>query len=352
MFLLQRSWTEMELLPLVCFCLLTCSGTTFGDEGPLVTTRMVKLNGEVILPCSFSTIDITAETFDWRKEDMKEVFMYAAGSHYNNGRPGQDPYFKGRVFHFDDQLQSGNASIVIRNIKKTDSGRYSCIFPFPQPGRTRSIIELIVDCILKDRTKENKPGSSPEPSVTILPGTSDQALLQCKVQGAFPKPKVQWLDSDNNTVTAEEPQVTESEGKYNIILKTTVKKSDVYRCVSTQEEICHQVYQNIQVPLQEKTTAEPVTQGFSVGVVAALVVIIVILVIVLAVVLYFKRNPKGSLSTRTNSDKREADKSGEAQHPSSDKHEALRLEKSDKELINNEEETIVLSSGKTDGDRS
>ncbi|XP_047439472.1 CD276 antigen homolog isoform X4 [Mugil cephalus] len=351
----------MELLPLVCFCLLTCSGTTFGDQ---VTKMRVTEDEDVILPCSLDSTNIKSDTFDWKKDDQKEVFLYSAGSHYNNGRSGQDPQFKGRVFHFEDQLQSGNASIVIRNTKVTDSGRYSCIFPLTQPGTTRSIIELIVDCILKDRTKENKPGSSPEPSVTILPGTSDQALLQCKVQGAFPKPKVQWLDSDNNTVTAEEPQVTESEGKYNIILKTTVKKSDVYRCVSTQEEICHQVYQNIQVPLQEKTTAEPVTQGFSVGVVAALVVIIVILVIVLAVVLYFKRNPKGSLSTRTNSgpddgqhplkacNKREADKSGEAQHPSSDKHEALRLEKSDKELINNEEETIVLSSGKTDGDRS
>ncbi|XP_047439481.1 butyrophilin subfamily 1 member A1-like isoform X4 [Mugil cephalus] len=181
---------------------------------------------------------------------MKEVFMYAAGSHYNNGRPGQDPYFKGRVFHFEDQLQSGNASIVIRNIKKTDSGRYSCIFPFPQPGRTRSIIELIVDCILKDRTKENKPGSCPKPSVTNLDETDDWALLQCEVQGAFPEPEVQWLDSDNNRVHDVEQQVTQSEGKFNIILNATVKKSDVYRCVSTQEEICHQVDQKIKVTLQ------------------------------------------------------------------------------------------------------
>ncbi|XP_047439475.1 V-set and immunoglobulin domain-containing protein 1-like isoform X7 [Mugil cephalus] len=284
MFLLQRSWTEMELLPLVCFCLLTCSGTTFGDEGPLVTTRMVKLNGEVILPCSFSTIDITAETFDWRKEDMKEVFMYAAGSHYNNGRPGQDPYFKGRVFHFDDQLQSGNASIVIRNIKKTDSGRYSCIFPFPQPGRTRSIIELIVDCILKDRTKENK-GASPEPSVTNLDQTDDRALLQCKVQGAFPKPKVQWLDSDNNTVPAEETQVTESEGKFNIILKTTVTKTGYYRCVSTQEEICHQIYHEIHVFWSGSYTG---------WIVAAVVSVVAVVLAVVVFVLCKKQNSNTS----------------------------------------------------------
>ncbi|XP_047439476.1 V-set and immunoglobulin domain-containing protein 1-like isoform X8 [Mugil cephalus] len=281
MFLLQRSWTEMELLPLVCFCLLTCSGTTFGDEGPLVTTRMVKLNGEVILPCSFSTIDITAETFDWRKEDMKEVFMYAAGSHYNNGRPGQDPYFKGRVFHFDDQLQSGNASIVIRNIKKTDSGRYSCIFPFPQPGRTRSIIELIVDCILKDRTGDKIGGLSPKPCVTNLNQAYFEAQLECKIQSVPLKPEVQWLDSDNNIVPAEEPQVTESEGKFTIILKASVESGD-YHCVSTQEEICHQVDSKIQVTLQGP-------------IVIALVVAIVLLVIVLLVtaVVFYKRKFKG-----------------------------------------------------------
>ncbi|XP_047440191.1 cell surface A33 antigen-like isoform X2 [Mugil cephalus] len=325
MFLLQRTWTEMELLPLVCFCLLTCSGTTFGDEGPLVTTRMVKLNGEVILPCSFSTTDITAETFDWRKEDMKEVFMYAAGSHYNNGRPGQDPYFKGRVFHFEDQLQSGNASIVIRNIKKTDSGRYSCIFPFPQPGRTRSIIELIVDCILKDRTKENKPGSCPKPSVTNLDQTDDWALLQCEVQGAFPEPKVQWLDSDNNRVHDVEQQVTQSEGKFNIILNATVKKSDVYRCVSTQEEICHQINQKIKVTLQGKTTAEPVTQGSNTGWIVGVGVGVLVLVIVIGILVYCcwkqratKRHYRAKHEAlKSELDKLKAAKTEETPHPSS-----------------------------------
>ncbi|XP_047439474.1 butyrophilin subfamily 3 member A2-like isoform X6 [Mugil cephalus] len=245
MFLLQRTWTEMELLPLVCFCLLTCSGTTFGDE---VTKMRVKTDEDVILPCSLDSTNIRSDTFDWKKDDQKEVFQYAAGTHSNNGRSRQDPQFKGRVFHFEDQLQSGNASIVIRNITKTDSGRYSCIFPFFR-RRTRSIIELIVDCILKDRTGDKIGGLSPKPCVTNLNQAYFEAQLECKIQSVPLKPEVQWLDSDNNIVPAEEPQVTESEGKFTIILKASVESGD-YHCVSTQEEICHQVDSKIQVTLQ------------------------------------------------------------------------------------------------------
>ncbi|XP_047438485.1 butyrophilin-like protein 10 isoform X2 [Mugil cephalus] len=268
MFLLQRTWTEMELLPLVCFCLLTCSGTTFGDE---VTKMKVKEDEDVTLPCSLDSTNITSETFDWKKDDQKEVFMYQNGKLYNKGLSGQDPQFKGRVFHFEDQLQSGNASIVIRNTKVTDSGRYSCIFPHHQPT-TRSIIELIV-------------GLCRKPSVTILDETNDWALLECEVEGVFPKPKVQWLDSDNNTVSAEKPQVTESEGKYNIILNATVTKSDVYRCVSTQEEICHQLDRKIKITLQGAPPEPNNVSGPNTGLIVGLVIA---LIAVVAVVVYYK----------------------------------------------------------------
>ena len=58
-----------------------------------------------------------------------EVFLYSKRDHYNNGRGGQDKQFEGRVFHFPDQLKSGNASIVIKKTKVEDSGIYTCHFP-------------------------------------------------------------------------------------------------------------------------------------------------------------------------------------------------------------------------------
>ena len=101
-------------------------------------------DSDAVLPCLISTKEnITGKLFDWKKDGQKEVFMYDAGSHYNNGRTGQDEQFNGRVSHFQDQLQNGNASIKITKTKMADNGTYRCHFPDLQPSQT-SIIELLV----------------------------------------------------------------------------------------------------------------------------------------------------------------------------------------------------------------
>ncbi|KAL7407269.1 hypothetical protein ABVT39_005977 [Epinephelus coioides] len=222
----------MELLPVVCLCLLTRCGITSADgNGPAVVK--VEQDRDVILPCSLSSKEnIESKLFDWKKpaqkgEEKKEVFLYDAGITYNDGRSGQSEEFKGRVSHFPGELKHGNASIIIRNTKMADSGDYTCVFPLLQPRQTFHI-KLVV-------------GAAREPSVKTLNQTNNWALLQCVVRDASPKPKVEWKDSSGNRLHAEEPQVTDRGGSYDIILQTTVTKTDRYQCVVTQEEINHQV---------------------------------------------------------------------------------------------------------------
>lgn len=69
--------------------------------------------------------------------------MYENCSHYNNGLKGQHDQFKGRVSHFPQQLQFGNASIVIRNTTISDGGNYTCHFPNLEPEQIFSI-KLVV----------------------------------------------------------------------------------------------------------------------------------------------------------------------------------------------------------------
>ncbi|XP_029358654.1 V-set domain containing T-cell activation inhibitor 1-like [Echeneis naucrates] len=211
----------MELLP-VCLWVLIWSGSTSAAEaGPEIT---VIEGHDVTLPCSISE-DITAERFDWRADGQKEVYVYEGGLSSSKDLSGQHEQFKGRVSHFPGGLKDGNASIKISNMKVSDSGKYSCEF---RRTNQKQHVKLLV-------------GAAPEPSVTILNQTKDLALLQCKVYGAFPEPEVQWKDSAGNIIPAEKPDVTKTEGKYNIILQTTVTKTDYYRCVSTQETIRHQI---------------------------------------------------------------------------------------------------------------
>ncbi|XP_078027907.1 butyrophilin-like protein 1 [Epinephelus lanceolatus] len=223
-------------LDLLCFCLLCFTGKSLCDEkGPVVIKVLVSEGSDVTLPCSLSTKEnIEQKLFDWRKHDgMTGVFMYDKGLHHNNGGSGQDEQFKGRVFHFQDELKHGNASIIIRNTKMADSGDYTCVFPFVQ-RREKSHVMLVVV-------------SSPKPSVTVLKATDDGVQLQCEVHGASLKPKVEWKDSDGNILPAEEPQVTDRGGSYDIILQTTVTKTDRYHCVVTQEEINHQIHREVSV---------------------------------------------------------------------------------------------------------
>ncbi|XP_008304379.1 CD276 antigen-like, partial [Stegastes partitus] len=195
----------------------------------------VKEDDDAILDCSFGDLDIKNGLFDWMKDkdndkEKKDVFFY---SQYH--RPAdQDPHFKGRVFHFPDQLQFGNASIVIRKTKTSDSGTYTCS---SKSGEIRSSISLTV-------------GAAPKPSVTILDQTQNSALLQCEVLGASPKPEVVWKDGDGKILTADEPKVTEKGGnKYDTVLNITVTKTDHYTCVATQDSIHHQSNRTIFVRL-------------------------------------------------------------------------------------------------------
>ncbi|GLD74508.1 CD276 antigen-like isoform X1 [Lates japonicus] len=257
----------MELLPL-CVCLLTWSETTFAD-GNDVIKKVVFEDNEAVLPCSFGSENIENQIFDWKK-DGQDVFLYDRGRTYGNGLSGQHEQFKGRVEHFQDLLKSGNASIVIRPTKVTDSGNYTCVSVQNGVSTTRSRIELIV-------------GAAPEPSVTSLQTTKDWSLLQCVVRGASPKPEVVWQDSSGHNLTAKE-QVTDRGGRYDVTLHTTVTKTGNYTCVATQEEINHWTAAWIHVYISGGI--------FNTVTIACVIVIgvLFLLVVVLAVILCRRRN--------------------------------------------------------------
>ncbi|XP_030275781.1 butyrophilin subfamily 1 member A1-like isoform X2 [Sparus aurata] len=269
----------MELLPLVCLCLLSCSGDAR-------VTVLVKEDGDAVLPCLISNKeDITGKLFDWRKvesqKENKEVFMYDAGSHYNNGRPGQDDQFKGRVSHFQDQLQNGNASIKITRTKMDDSGNYSCDFPRHQPSQP-FIVELLVDQVLRDRTGENIPGAAPEPNIKTLDHKPDWALLQCEAHG-YPPLRVEWKDSAGKTLPAEEPQISK-QGRYSYVtVNITVTKTDDYSCVATQKNISHQVAAVIPVHIQG-AAPEPVSGWSGWWIVGGAVVIVGLVAVIILLI--------------------------------------------------------------------
>ncbi|XP_038552491.1 butyrophilin-like protein 10 isoform X2 [Micropterus salmoides] len=277
--------TARQLL-FFCFCLLTLCRKTLGLPVGSGDVRVVVKEGrDAILPCSLSTKEnVESEVFDWKKDGQKEIFFYDGGIHYNNGRPGQDHQFKGRVSHFQDELKYGNTSIIIRNTKVTDSGNYSCDFPLLQP-RQIFHIQLLV-------------GAAAEPSITIVDITEFGVLLQCEVRGAFPKPTVEWQDRAGNKLPAEEPQVSEREGHFYITLQTTVTKTETnqFHCVVQQDDIGHIISSNITLPekLFEDTCSRGDVTGWFGGMVLGAVILAAVLVLLVATKIITVRCNKGA----------------------------------------------------------
>ncbi|XP_041639331.1 CD276 antigen-like isoform X2 [Cheilinus undulatus] len=224
----------------------------------------VEEDRDVVLPCSLSSKDENLESklFGWKKDLNIEVFMYDSGHYYGHGFSGQDKQFEGRVSHFQDELKNGNASIKITKAKLADRGNYTCIFPRQSQSQTFHI-QLLVECILKDRTAEKKPGACPEPYIT-LDETNNKAELQCKVRGVCNDLKIEWRNSSNHSLSATNTTHKREDGSYDIVLNATVTKSDTYRCVITQEDICHQVSSPLKVAINEPST-EPTKAVSHVG---------------------------------------------------------------------------------------
>ncbi|XP_035858324.1 butyrophilin subfamily 2 member A2-like [Sander lucioperca] len=148
----------MELLPLLCLCLLTRSGITSAQEKePKLIT--VEEGSDVTLPCYLWTKeDLQLTQFIWKKVSQKtddqKVFLYDNGDLYSDERPGQSEQFKGRVSHFPDELEQGNASITIRNMTRADSGDYRCHFPSIQKPQIFHIKLVVVGEYFDERVKD------------------------------------------------------------------------------------------------------------------------------------------------------------------------------------------------------
>ncbi|XP_029932300.1 uncharacterized protein LOC115376686 isoform X2 [Myripristis murdjan] len=94
----------------------------------------------VTLICQAPDVDIAAA--EWSRTDMKEeeyVFFYRDG-HIDSVY--QHPSFKNRVELKDKEMKNGDLSVIMKNVKKEDSGTYECRFvPVGAKRRKRSFIK-------------------------------------------------------------------------------------------------------------------------------------------------------------------------------------------------------------------
>ncbi|XP_069043985.1 butyrophilin subfamily 2 member A2-like isoform X3 [Lepisosteus oculatus] len=202
--LLQSSASVSEVLQLI------------GPAAPVVVSPCE----DVVLPCYLSTRE-SAEDLEirWFRGDYTAPVCLYQNSRYNSDR--QDPAYKGRVELFSEELSRGNVSLTLRNITRSDHGRYRCMV-LSDLWDDDTVIDLSVRAV----------------SVSLHSPGGDQAQLLCRSEGWFPQPAVIWTDRDGNEVTSQPPTVdTDSQGLLSVSSYIPVKQeSNIFSCLvrSTQ----------------------------------------------------------------------------------------------------------------------
>lgn len=92
--------------------------------------------------------------------------------------------------------------------------------------------------------------AAPKPDITILDVTQSGVQLNCVIESAFPQPTLQWEDSDGNVLPAEQLEISERGGRYNVNLCATVTPTETncFYCVVKQEDFHHVNNRKIALP--------------------------------------------------------------------------------------------------------
>ncbi|CAB1442313.1 unnamed protein product [Pleuronectes platessa] len=138
-------------------------------------------------------------------------------------------------------------------------------------------------------------GAATTPYVKIRNVTGDGVLLECLVPGAHPEPQVEWQTSDGIVVPAEEPQVSPRGHRFDVLLLTTVKKTNMYRCVVKQEGFGHVIHNELLVPdnlFEDKSPLYQCAHGCDITLIVALVIALLVIAILVIIIMNQRKKAK------------------------------------------------------------
>ncbi|KAM6226102.1 butyrophilin subfamily 2 member A1-like [Porphyrio hochstetteri] len=135
----------------------------------------------VVLPCLVAA-DPIPEIFSvqWIFQEQAEKITV---SRYDgkSKKEKQDERYQGRTEFFHSELRAGNMSLLLKNIRSSDKGSYTCVVSFNDTYHD-VLIELQV------------AAQGGAPSIFLRSHLKEDIGLSCHSAGWFPKPVVIWLD--------------------------------------------------------------------------------------------------------------------------------------------------------------
>ncbi|XP_043539187.1 T-lymphocyte activation antigen CD86-like [Chiloscyllium plagiosum] len=118
---LQGHSSQKLLPPLLLLLLLNVVAAVSGDT-PVPVSGF--LGEQVVLPCTYKGNGSVSDLWViWRTPKMETLYEFLDGS---DDLAQQDPRFRNRTNLFKDQLEQGNWSVLISDLRETDQDEYQC----------------------------------------------------------------------------------------------------------------------------------------------------------------------------------------------------------------------------------
>ncbi|XP_023202772.1 butyrophilin subfamily 1 member A1-like isoform X1 [Xiphophorus maculatus] len=204
-------YRSVMYLPLVLVQVLL-TGVSLAQAQPKQVDAFA--GGDIILPCTFNIpANKDIPTVEWSKvvEGPKPVivFLYRDGCEIFGMK---DPDFEYRTNLILRQLQYGNYSLRISELKLSDSGTYQCLIIQKNGAKEQTQVELVVD-------------SLSDPKFSVVSTDGGEVTVECKALCWKPAPFMTILDDEGKRLSDEQPkQEQDPRGCYNTKQNVTLLK--------------------------------------------------------------------------------------------------------------------------------
>ncbi|XP_054888158.1 V-set domain-containing T-cell activation inhibitor 1 [Poeciliopsis prolifica] len=192
------------------------------------TKPVANLGEDQILSCYVSAESrpnrLGEVSVSWEKTNLGTVYRY------ENGAPaldGQAAEFKGRTGVIPDAVATGNASLLLRSVRSSDEGEYTCTVRSSVGQGTVSV--------------QLRTAVFSAPTLKF-----SNSILTSEASSWFPKPDVKWLNQTGSELSANTSFTERSPGVYSILSTLqSAKVSETYSC---------RIENNLVVAVTEATT--------------------------------------------------------------------------------------------------
>ncbi|XP_047669568.1 butyrophilin subfamily 1 member A1-like isoform X9 [Tachysurus fulvidraco] len=178
-----------------------------GPEKPLVAVA----GEDLVLPCfikpNTSAVDMTVE---WFKLDVKDSLVHLYRDHKDRNED-QSQSYRGRTSLYKEELQKGNTSLKLSDLRVSDEGEYKCLV------QDKSLYDDITVKVIVEVIQGSHP--------VIMMESYDNSggiNLVCESRGWNPEPDVLWLDREGVTLTAEDTQIHRDTEGFNVKSRISV----------------------------------------------------------------------------------------------------------------------------------